>query len=387
MPFRRSLFFSILFTLSVVSSLFAQTEPQPVLGFVSISHTFKSQILGEDRMILVHVPSDYTTKNEKYPVVYMFDAGAAQMAMMVGLLEQQSRSGQIPAMILVGITNNRRNFDLTPTADGFPGERGNGEKFMQFMEKEVIPMIEKGYQTQPFRILAGHSFGGLMVVYSLATRPDLFNGYIASSPALHWDNRLVIKQTEELFKQKREWKKTMFLAIANEPGFLSDANAFRDVVKKSNPKGFDYEFREYKDETHSSGTLLHYYAGFRKIFSGWLPPETEVFEDIQLHYNNLSKRFGFKILIPEEKFAQFGIKYAQAQQFEDAISVLKKDIESYPDSAAAHNALAIVYERNGQIRYAKDFFEKALKLAQTQGIEEIAKEARTNLERIAAKLK
>ncbi len=378
----------VFLTLSIAfSALAQQVTTKPVTGFISFSHTFKSQIMDEERTILVHVPPNYADSDEKYPVVYMFDASPTQMEMMVGIMEQQASSGQIPAMILVGITNTNRNLDLTPTPNGFPGERGGGEKFMQFMEKEVVPLIEKGYQTQPFRILAGHSFGGLMVVYSLATRPDLFDGYIASSPALHWDNRLVIKQTEELFKQKRELKKTMFLAIADESGFLGDANSFRDVVKRTNPKGFDYEFREYKDETHSSGSLLHYYAGLRKIFAGWAAPETELFEDLQSYYKNLSKRFGFTVLIPEGKYAQFAAKSAQANQFEDAISILKKAVESYPKSCAALNALAVVYERNGQIRYAKDFFEKAYKLAESQHNDQIATPAKANFDRLAAKLK
>lgn len=185
---RKAFFLPLFFILAFNLSIFAQNEPQAVSAFINLRHTFKSEIMGEERTLLVHVPSNYTQSGEKYPVIYMLDAGAMQMTMMVGILEQQANAGEIPPMILVGITNTNRNFDLTPTAMGFPHERGNGEKFMQFVEKEVVPMIEKGYRTQPFRIFAGHSFGGLMVNYSLATRPDLFDAYIASSPALHWDN-------------------------------------------------------------------------------------------------------------------------------------------------------------------------------------------------------
>ena len=47
---------------------------------------------------------------------------------------------------------------------------------------ELIPKIEGQYRTQPFRIFAGHSLGGLFAVHTMLTRPDLFNAYIAVSP-------------------------------------------------------------------------------------------------------------------------------------------------------------------------------------------------------------
>lgn len=382
---KKNLLLWLFFILVVNLSVLAQEQPQPVAGFINLRHSFKSEIMGEDRTLLVHVPANYTQSDEKYPVVYMLDAGATQMAMMVGLLEQQANAGEIPPMILVGITNTNRNFDLTPTPMTFPKERGNGEKFMQFVEKEVVPMIEKGYRTQPFRIFAGHSFGGLTVVYSFVTRPDLFNAYIASSPALHWDNRVVIRQAEDLFKQKREWNKTMFMAIANEPGFLGDANAFRDVLKKYNPKGFDYEFQEYKDETHGSSSLIHYYAGLRMIFKGWLAPENASFEDLESHYKGLTKQFGFKVLVPENKFAQTAAQFAQSQQFDEAINILQKDLESYPNSPGAYNALGIIYERIGNKKLAKENYEKSYKLAEAQKNEHLAKDAKANFDRISGK--
>jgi uncharacterized protein len=368
----------------VAFSLFASAQVKPIAGVIYLQHTFKSEIMGEERSILVHVPASYSQSDEKYPVVYILDANP-QNAMMVGIVDQQARAGQIPETIVVGIQNTNRNFDLTPTPMTFPGERGNGEKFMQFVEKELVPMIEKSYRTQPFRMFAGHSFGGLMVVYSFATRPDLFNAYIASSPALHWDNRVVIKRAEETFKQKRDFKKTMFMSIANEQGFIDDANAFRDVLKKASPKGFEYEFRQFKDEDHSWASLVAYYAGLRKIFAGWKPVETATFEELESHYKELSKRFGYKILIPETAFGRIGGQFVQANQLTQAIDIFKKAVETYPNSAAAYNALGIIYERNNQSKLAKENYEKSFRLAETQGDAQLAKQAKANFDRISTK--
>ena len=87
----------------------------------------------------------------------------------------------MPEMIVVGIQNTNRTRDMTPTKTE-SANSGGGENFMKFIETEVMPMVEKNYRTQPFKIFAGHSLGGLTVIYSFVSRPDLFNAYIAASP-------------------------------------------------------------------------------------------------------------------------------------------------------------------------------------------------------------
>src|SRR5687768_10660306 len=205
--FQAFLFCVIVFCFSI--SIFGQN--QPIAGVVHTPHKINSQILGEERTILVRVPANYTIGSEKFPVVYMLDAHAPQNLMMAGIVEQQAWSGMIPEMIIVGIQNTNRTRDLTPTKTERDGT-GGGDKFLDFIEKEVIPLVEKSYRTQPFRVFAGHSLGGLTAVYAFLARPHLFNAYIAASPVLHWDNDFVIKRAGEVFRQNKDWKKQMFIA-------------------------------------------------------------------------------------------------------------------------------------------------------------------------------
>ena len=100
-----------------------------------------------------------------------------------------------PKMIVVGIPNTNRMRDLTPTTP--EGEQfyidssastnsGGGEKFISFIEKELIPHIESNYPTQPYRMLIGHSLGGLMVMHAL----KLLQFYLEflSAMVLKWFN-------------------------------------------------------------------------------------------------------------------------------------------------------------------------------------------------------
>jgi enterochelin esterase-like enzyme len=54
-------------------------------------------------------------------------------------------------------------------------------KFLDFITSELIPLVEKDYNTS-IRILYGHSFCGLFTIYPLIHKPEYFNCYIASSP-------------------------------------------------------------------------------------------------------------------------------------------------------------------------------------------------------------
>jgi len=375
----------LLFFFGFSSIIFGQT--QQVASVVHKLYVINSQILGEERTILVRVPANYERTDTKFPVVYMLDAHSPQNAMMAGIIEQQAWSGQMPEMILVGIQNTNRSRDLTPTDDGKGGQVGGGAKFLQFIETEVIPLVEKNYRTQPFRIFAGHSLGGLFTVYTFTARPDLFNAYIAASPVLHWDKDFVIKRAEEVFKQNKDWKKTMYIGIGDEPRYIGGFNSFQDLLKKTKPKGFEYEFREFKDENHGSVVLPTYYAGLRKIFADWSPSPTGGVAELESHYKRLSERFGYKIAIPEAMLNQIGYQLLGEKRFAEAVEIFKKNVENHPNSANCYDSLAEAYEKSGSLKLARETYEKAYKMAEAHGETQLAQSAKANFERISAKLK
>jgi len=59
----------------------------------------------------------------------------------------------------------------------------------------------------------------------------------------------------------------------------------------------------------------------------------------------------------------FGILSAQKKLWDEAIFRWKKTLESDPNSAAAHNNLAVAYEKKGLWEEAKKEYEIALKLS------------------------
>ena len=359
---------SMLVALSVLilvsSSAFAQ-----VAGVSKL--TIKSKVLGEDRLILVRTPQGYDTNKRAYPVMYMTD-GDAHLAHTSSTIEFLARNGRMSEMILVGIPNTDRTRDLTPAkavgdnAAQFP-TAGGADNFLKFIETELIPEIEKTYRVQPYRVLAGHSFGGLFTIHTLISRPELFNAYVAVSPSLQWSDEATLKRAEEFFKTRKELNATLFTSLGNEPGDIGKAFvAFQQVLANSKIKGFEWEAEQMKDEDHGSVVLRSHYVGLRKVYEGWqMPrdPETGAvaggLKAADEHYKWLTQKFGYTIPTPEGLINQIGYQYLGSGNSEEAIATFKANVERYPESANVYDSLGEAYEKSGHLDWATPQYEKA----------------------------
>ena len=336
----------------------------------------KSSVLGEDRTILVRTPPGYETNKRAYPVMYMTD-GDAHIGHTGSTIEFLSRNGRMSEMIVVGITNTDRTRDLTPTkatgpnADQLP-TAGGADNFLKFIATELIPEIEKQYRVQPYRVLAGHSLGGLFVVHALITRPELFKAYVAVSPSLQWSDEATLKRAEEFFKTRKELNATLFTSLGTEPGDIGTAfQEFKQLLARTQIKGFASEAEQMTDEDHGSVVLRSHYFGLRKVYDGWQMPRDPAtgavaggLKAADEHYKWLSEKFGYSIPTPENLINQIGYQDLLGGKPEEAIVTFKIQVERYPDSANVYDSLAEAYEKTGRIELAAPLYEKARALGQ-----------------------
>jgi predicted alpha/beta superfamily hydrolase len=306
--------------------------------------------------------------------------GDAHIQHTSGTVSFLARNARMPEMIVVGITNTDRTRDLTPThveQSGNPNANfptsGGADKFLKFIETEVIPLVESKYRTLPYRVFAGHSLGGLFAVHTLITRPELFNAYIAASPALQWDNFLLVERAKEFFKNRKEYNRTLFVSLGNEPGDIDAGyKLFHEVLEKQQTKGFAWEAVHMEDEDHGSVVMRSHYAGLRKVFDGWqLPrdPQTgaikaDGFRGVEEHYRKLSERLGFAVYAPEPLVNQMGYALMAQNRPDEAIEAFRKNVERYPASANVYDSLGEAYEKTGKLDLARASYEKAVATAQ-----------------------
>jgi tetratricopeptide (TPR) repeat protein len=228
----------------------------------------------------------------------------------------------------------------------------------------------------------------------MVSKPGLFNSYIAVSPSLQWENGEALKRAEAFLKNQKEIKVSLFVSIGNEPGAIGESfDSFKELLSKTNIKGFGWQAERMADEDHGSVVLRSHYAGLRKVYEGWQPARdlksgaiVGGLKGADAHYKKLSEKFGYTIPVPENLINQMGYQFLFDGKPDEAIAVFKANVERYPESANVYDSLAEAYERGGRIDLAEPLYDKAQVLGQRNN-DPNAAIYKTNYERAHAKLK
>jgi predicted alpha/beta superfamily hydrolase len=347
--------------------------------------TLQSKVMGEERTILVSTPPGYEQSAERYPVLYMTD-GDQHITHTRGTVDFLAANGLMPQLIIVGVTNTDRTRDLTPTrvetreVNGrvmqYPTSGGAGT-FLNFFENELFPFIDGHYRTLPMRLFSGHSFGGLFALNAFFERPQMFRAVLAISPSLNWDGDTPIRQATSFSEKRTVANATLFVAMADEesgdprPNLLDRLEA---ALAASKAQDFRWQVMRMPDEDHGSVVLRAQYWGLRDVFEGWrLPtdPETRVFsgklDDLEQHYAQLSKRYGFSVIPGENVINQLGYQYMGREDLDSAIEVLSYNVELYPSSANVYDSLGEAYEKAGRDEEALAAYSMAVENATKAG--------------------
>lgn len=191
----------------------------------------RSGVLGESRELLVHLPESYLREPERrYGVVYVLD-GSSLDGPTADSAALMARLGVTPELLVVGIPNvsgEGRQRDYTPPfmrqdADDASSPMGRADRFLVFLEREVVPLVERDYRIGPTRILSGHSRGGLFVPYALMERPWLFDGYLAHSPAVWRDDGVLVSRLDEWLGRQTLLDRFVYISVgADEVPRMTD---------------------------------------------------------------------------------------------------------------------------------------------------------------------
>lgn len=371
----------------------AQSSKQIVIGRID---NITSKILNEKRKIWVYVPNSEGSRMYKqpyrYPVIYVLD-GDDHFHSLTGLTQFMSNQGTIPPLIVVAIPNTNRNRDLTPTpmnpfTDPDFKKAGGGEKFTDFIEKELIPYVDDHYPTQPYRVFIGHSLGGLMVVNTLLHRPELFRAYLAIDPSMWWNSAKLVKEMEPALARPELADKTLFVSLANSLGINLDTaqvnkgivpKSFGDpnirlaaLLKSSQNRTLRASYTFYKNEDHGSVPLPSEYDGLRFIFSRYKIPirfPSKPFFDpafkpdsaLIAYYKDVSQWMGYMVLPPESLVNDWGYFHMRSSP-QKSLTLFKLNIANYPGSPNVYTGLADYFAFRKDTANAVANFQKALSL-------------------------
>lgn len=365
------LLLSIVFSLSAFSQ-----EP------LDIQTTINSKYLQGTKNISIRLPQDYyekQTSHVKYPVLYFLDAGRTDQHIHAEI-STLSSSGIIPDFIIVGIKRDGRNRfrDFTPIKDN-DNKGGGADNFLSFIEHELISYVEKNYRAADFKILQGHSLGGLFSLHAFQEKPELFQAHFAFSPSLDWADSTVTKAVKNYILSKSVKQSYLYANLGNEGLDIrtNESKTMREdfielshLLKNHHLDSFRSKVEFFDEDPHHLTQFTGMRRALRDLFNNWFYPHSASAlgaKELKLHFDRLSKQLGYLALPQEGTIYWAGV--ANLRMYDNrkmALSFFKLYVDLYPQSISALENLADFYTEDNDLENAIQLMKKALSLVSNE---------------------
>lgn len=145
-----------------------------------------------------------------YSVAWLLDGNAALMDVGAATLASLAKQHDAPMIVFIAHDNDLRTdgdaraYDYTPRRPGGEtsqrdplGNRRNGgaDAFLDLILEQAMPRVAALAPVNLARqSLWGHSYGGLLVLHALFTRPQSFNEYGVADPSLWWGDGYLLQE-------------------------------------------------------------------------------------------------------------------------------------------------------------------------------------------------
>jgi Putative esterase len=272
------------------------------IGGGSKPFTIRSEILGQTRKVLIHLPPSFAKSGpaRRYPTTIVFD-GEWMLRYVVTATDLLAEEGQVPESVIVSIENTDdyagRVHDLTPPGLSVSGSSVNegGDRFLDFIEKELLPALDAQFRAGPPRTLIGTSSGGILVTYAAATR-DTFRFTLALDGPTHlgggWLTGKLVQRAGANPPPLR------YASIESRFGWSDDA--WKRLTAAA-PSSWLLVRQKLTHESHTSMQFIGTYLGLRELFHdySYIDKKELPTTSILLAYEKLAAAYGAAVVPPE----------------------------------------------------------------------------------------
>jgi predicted alpha/beta superfamily hydrolase len=239
-----------------------------------ISDSIYSNVLNEYRSVKVILPENYNKDtSKKFEAIYLTD-GEWVVNLFPFIYKFAQDEQYVPQVIIVALPNtylnktNQRDRDFLPVKVSSPAISGGADKFISFLKDELRPYIDKNYRTCGINSLYGHSYGGLFVMYTLLTEPQLFDTYYSTDPSMWWNNDYVIKMASEKLGTIKS-QKVLWIAGIEETYKGMGIGRMDSVLRLKAPDNLKWKIATFPNEKHNSVRLKAMYDGIKYAYQGF----------------------------------------------------------------------------------------------------------------------
>jgi len=379
------------FVFFCLTQLVAQESGTPVI--LGENHFIVSEALDETRQIQVHLPEGYGETNDKYPVLYVLD-GQRFFGYAVGLSSSFKQFRLAPEFITVGIN--------TSYPKRFADFSRDKEKFIAFMERELLPYVHDNFRTTEERLFFGWEYAGSLGFNAMLTDSISFNAYILASP-------FPIKDKVDLLSEGENSNTMLYFSVSpDEYEVNHGTNKLDSLLSKKKSNSLDWHYGKLPSEEHRSTGYPTLYHGLRNYFTYY--PEFQE-DNLQKfldagglknayayakergrkyglsdtlstwskytiirsamrakdydHFQKFTEEFVTDDFIRDLKSRALEIStfYGAHKQFAKAIAINEVLLLDYPNSERLLKLTAEAYEGMGQDDEAEKYFKKAHSIA------------------------
>lgn len=332
-----------------------------------------SEILGEERQVLVGLPDSYDYDGEtfKYPLLLLTD-GEWHFDMVLRATKLLYQNG-FPKIIVAAIVSTNRGRDLTPTNTDEIHESGGSQKFDRFIKEELLKNLEENYRISNHRTLIGHSLGGLFATYSLSQEIDVFNAIIAVTPTIRWNDFKILQNfTPDFMDKLIQSKKPFFMGIGDEVGPERDGVLrLKELFKSANVPKFTY--KEYPDESHVTVPWKAYFDGIKMVFNPFLLPreyDQQDFSKTMEYYEGVGSSFDYDQRVPQRILFNRGYGALESDNVNEAKEIFEYYKQAYPNVPIPYTVLGDINFDLKKYKVSKANYDTAYKLYPSDYIKE-----------------
>ncbi|SHG49197.1 alpha/beta hydrolase-fold protein [Flagellimonas flava] len=333
--------------------------------------TLQSKTLQEERQILIGLPNSYAFDGPetKYPLVLITD-GEWHFDLVNGATKLLYQNG-FPKLIVAAIVNTERGRDLTMSHSQEIPSSGRAGQFLEFVTKELLPYLESEYRVAKHRTLMGHSLGGLFATYALSSEVEIFDGIVAVTPTIRWnDFELMDRFTNDFQIELEKKKPKVFVGIGNETGLEREGVLrLKSGFEESGYK--DFSFIEYPTDSHVTVPWKAYFDGLKYVFESFLLPKE--FNELEFsktvaYYQGVGEYFDYDTRVPQRILFNRGYEAIGRKDFPEAIEVFEHFKKTYPNIPIPYTALGDIYFDLKQYKKSRENYERIYQLYPSEHI-------------------
>jgi predicted alpha/beta superfamily hydrolase/glyoxylase-like metal-dependent hydrolase (beta-lactamase superfamily II) len=243
-----------------------------------------AQALNRDYQVFVALPESYRSSGRRYPVLFVTDA-AYGFPVARSIASRLAKHAGLEEAIVVGLSyakgdsavySRRRDYTpSTPRSQSYvsdtPGRAaafGEAGGYGGFIADEVFPLIASHYRADMRRkVFVGHSYGSLLGLQLLLTRPATFDHYILGSPSLWFDRGVMFDREKAYAAGHKDMPASVFFGIGGretlaagkkrsrteeDADMVADLREFETALTSHRYPGLATRLEVFADEDHAS---------------------------------------------------------------------------------------------------------------------------------------